>query len=406
MTKTRLLMFVLWFTVAALAKDHIHVAPDLIKGGDHPEKITDQRAWMMQMIAMTSVEGDSDVVKQHAQLHRATLGLDNEQSTLDAARVHYEQLIANYNNSPQQAAQQAALYVELDALTQGLMDMLQAHVSPGKWKALGIRLNESKAAMGFTIDKQQDDDDAELTSAVYHPGEAKLLRSSSQQTPFSGSSAGYTYYSTLDSDGANWYQTMYVSGTSNSQWTCIWDQYHGQWQPPGCPARHDFYLTNQINGNGSLDLYVGGQQSPTQYISYNYGNVSPVQNSISETVKTGLKIICSVAGPLAAIYWATGVKSATSFFQWTGADGPGIVPGTLNCYVNKKCDNTGQVYAIDGPYVIDAPTCHPAYSCRGICIKNVITGVWTCPSDFPPDTQPSVCFSVPLGSHGQCTVHP
>ena len=250
--------------------------------------------------------------------------------------------------------------------------------------------------MGFTIDKQQDDDDAELTSAVYHPGEAKLLRSSSQQTPFSGSSAGYTYYSTLDSDGANWYQTMYVSGTSNSPWTYIWDQYHGQWQPPGCPARHDFYLTNQIERQWLARPLCFGQQSPTPVHFLQLRKRFAGTEFDLRDGQAGLKIICSVAGPLAAIYWATGVKSATSFFQWTGADGPGIVPGTLNCYVDRSVITPGRCMPLTGLMSL-TPTCHPAYSCRGICIKNVITGVCDLPIRLPTG---HAAFRVLLGAAG------
>lgn len=92
----------------------------------------------MQLIAMTSTERDADVVKQHAILHRKAMGLDSEQSVLDAARVHYEQLIADYNRTtPQMAAQQANLFASIDALTKELMDRLSAHVGAEMWKAIG-----------------------------------------------------------------------------------------------------------------------------------------------------------------------------------------------------------------------------------------------------------------------------
>jgi hypothetical protein len=210
----------------------------------------------------------------------------------------------------------------------------------------------------------------------------------------------------IDANGVNWYQTAYVSGTSNAQWTCIWDQYHGQWQPPGCPAQHSFYLTNQINGNGNVDMYMGGQYAPTQYISFAYGNTSPVLGLTTEDIYTGVRIFCTVAKVLALAYIHYGVKEANTFFAWDGTQTQ-ILPNEIECFVNKQCDNPNQRYAIDGNGVfIWNGSCSSNYNCRGICWKNLITGVWTCPSDLPTGLQPAICSPIPANSHGQCTVHP
>jgi hypothetical protein len=47
--------------------------------------------------------------------------------------------------------------------------------------------------MLFTVDKPNQDDDAELTQAVYHSGKARLVETLGMKT-LSDNSAGYTYY--------------------------------------------------------------------------------------------------------------------------------------------------------------------------------------------------------------------
>jgi hypothetical protein len=126
-----------------------------------------------------------------------------------------------------------------------------------------------------------------------------------------------------------------------------------------------------------------------------------------DDIYTGLKVVCTVAGILVATYIHYGVKEANTFFEWDGTQS-WIVPNyELKCYVNKKCDNPNQRYAVDGDgvYIFNSG-CSAAYNCRGVCWKNLITGVWTCPSDLPTGIQLAFCPVVPQGSHGQCTVHP
>lgn len=395
-----LLACVLWHN--SPAQSH-HVAPLTVRGSEHPELISDERAWLMQLIASTSSAGDSEVLQTHAQLHRQALGLAHLDTQLREFRAGYDALIREYNanlkanfdrhgTTNYEQGRQTQLFQDIEQLVRDTVTDIQRNTP--HWQTVLQRVRESKERMVFTVDPPA----PTITPAVYH------LRPIST-TIGSSSAGGYTAYTALDisANGATWYQSVYLYGSSTGQWTCQWNSYQGMWEPPGCPASHSFYITNQINGKGYADWYEGTAWSPSQYVSFGLGNQSPVLNNGQETATSKGLTICSVAGTILGFYIKTSIMRGTTFFGWNGIGSIAIPGKAARCNLYPTCTNPGP-WAINGSFMIDWDNgkCAPAYSCTGLCFRNPLTFVWTCPSDLTP----AYCTDLWTINKAPCTPHP
>ena len=274
--KRSLLLSTLLMSSLVLAQTHHHIAPPIIKGHEHPEQVSDRQAWLMQLIASTSSDTDQDLTKKHAQLHRRSSGLEGFDLTLGEFRKSYDRLVGNYNatisvdrESGASAFQQSArtqLSRDIDQLVDDAVGRLRAGMPPEESKAVDARVQGVKLMMGVTV----------------------LHEIFDQQSNY-----GYSTYTALDTDGTNWIQTVYTMGSGNVN-GCVFDQYHGQWQPPGCPAQHSFYVTNQLNGSGPSNLHQG-TWSYAQYVNLSQSWQAPGQNGVNTSFSGGF-ISCNIIG--------------------------------------------------------------------------------------------------------------
>lgn len=275
-------------------------------------------------------------------------------------------------------------------------------MSQPEWEAISQHIQASKARITFTDDTQSAAT-AAMTPALYHPGDGHLVRAQ-YTTTGTFASAGYTTYTVLDTDGSRWYQTVYLYGTSNGQWTCQWNQYQGMWEPPGCPAYHDFYTSNRINGQGYTNNYKGTAWNPAQYMNIGLEFDTPVgRNDGSETVYSDATVICSLAGVLMGASLdqiQLLVRFGTTYEQWDGYVGKTVGGGPI-CYVFPACRNP-KPYIVDLPYVIllqllpgyTNTTCSAGFTCLGICVRAAPGYPWPCTGNTP---QAAACARLPEG---------
>lgn len=392
-----------------------HHAATTIRGSEYPEKISNNRAWLMELIASTSSPRDSAKVKHHAALHRK--GLD--EAILAEFRIKFDGCVVKYNRglsggkrgtTVADLALHQQFNVNVERLVTETLIKLEASMSKTDWGAVHSHVMASKRHMTFTDDAHSVP--AVVTPAVYRPDEAQLI--DVQYTTGAFAAAGYTTYSVLDTDGSRWYQTVYLYGASNGPWTCEYNGYDGMWEPPGCPAYHDFYTSNQINGQGYLSAYVGTAWDASTYMNTALEFDMPVgANDGSEWVYSDATVICSVAGYLmSASYdriWLN-MKVGTTYEQWDGTMGV-TVGGSPTCNVHHVCSNDPP-FIVDLPYVIllqlppfNNTTCAD-FTCYGICVRPVFGYPWTCTDDNP---RLAACPRLPEGVPNppqECTPHP
>lgn len=148
---------------------------------------------------------------------------------------------------------------------------------------------------------------------VPHHHDRKLLPINSQTTTTIDSFGGYgyTYYYAILDDGYQLWQTIGVTGTSNTAF-CTWDSYHQMWMPPPCP---NVYHTPSVQYNTSGGApnpdneggtYTGTSLLPSQYMSWqtstnpsgwNFYGPSMEGPPVTKQTITGLaKMSCTIAG--------------------------------------------------------------------------------------------------------------
>jgi len=119
---------------------------------------------------------------------------------------------------------------------------------------------------------------------------------------YTNTSNGYLY--TLDfaiSTDNYVYESMGVTGhTATQTWTCIYDQYHQQWQPAGCTCWsagvpcHQPTVTAEINGNSSSN---SGNYSPTMDVNvtaYQRNLINPLPDPKPTASPVGI-VFCTAA---------------------------------------------------------------------------------------------------------------
>lgn len=183
----------------------------------------------------------------------------------------------------------------------------------------------------------------------------------------------------------------------------MWDSYHGQWQPPGCPAHHDFYVSNRINGQGYTNWYEGTAWNPSTYMNIGLEFDTPVgPNDGSETVNSNAAVICSVAGaimPASVTNALSFVRFGTTYEAWDSTMGQ-TVGGSPTCNVYSVCSNA-KPYLVDLPYVIllqippfNNRNCSAGFACLGICVRAAPGYPWTCTDKNPTA---ALCARLPEG---------
>jgi len=363
----RLLLLSTLLLSSLVVAQHHHVAPPIIRGYEHPEQVSDRQAWLMQLIASTSSDSDQDLTKKHAQLHRRSAGLKEFDLTLGEFRNKYDHLVANYNSTISvdheagtSAFQQAAwtqLLRDIDQLVDDTVGRLRNGLPPEEWKAVDARVQGVKSMMGVTVPQPADDPSplSRLSGRSYYDGGPAILPV--QEIFDQQSYSGYSTYTAIDTDGTNWIQTVYTMGSANVN-GCVFDQYHGQWQPPGCPAQHSFYVTNQLNGSGPSNLHQG-TWSYAQYVNLSQSWQAPYQEGVSIESFSGGSISCNIIGTFFAFSLHIYIQGAYTFVKMT--------PGTENsCFTAL-----GQLYC------------------------NYDTVTWCTPETTPPDYNPTGVNTVP-----------
>lgn len=356
-----------------LAETHHHVAPPIIKGYEHPEQITDRQAWLMQLIASTSSDTDQDLTKKHAQLHRRSSGLEGFDLTLDEFRKNHDRLVANYNatisvdrEAGASAFQQAAwtqLLRDIDQLVDDTVGRLRDGLPPEEWKAVDVRVQGVKSMMGVTVPQPADDPSplSRLPGHRYYDGGPAILPV--QEIFDQQSYSGYSTYTAIDTDGTNWIQTVYTMGSANVN-GCVFDQYHGQWQPPGCPAQHSFYVTNQLNGSGPSNLHQG-TWSYAQYVNLSQSWQAPYQKGVSIASSSGGYISCNIIGTFFAFSVSEVFRIATTY------RGPPVSVHFDVCYWGSVACSSGTPTCTSGVGFIFVPSC-PNYVAAEFLVANGI----------------------------------
>lgn len=385
----------LFAPLTSLSQVHIHAAPPAINGAEHPELVSDQRAWLMQLIASTSSSTNDELTKQHAAVHQQAMGL----AVLDLSsfRLRFDQLITNYNGeianvtvrstAEQQQAQQQ-LNNDIADLLAEMVGYIQRNLTNEEWQVTNARLQESKKKIAGIRESSS----VALVPMAWHLRLTDLLDFNNE------SAGGYSQYTALDSDGTYSYQTVHLYGSTNQAWSCTWTQvgqYNWAWEPPGCPASHDVKLTNQIDGNGPIDLDEGAY-SPATYISLSQTIRIPFDEK-QHSIKSGAKVICSIIGEFYTFVLSFLTAYGQSNFAWNGQ-------GTLTtCGVNPTCTNP-RPWLVDGSSVyVGSQRCVAAWKCIGTCFFNPIALDWVC---TPHNTPLEVCRILSQPTWEVCTRYP
>ena len=371
---------------------HVHTAPPMVKGIEHPELVSDRRAWLTQLIAVTSAS-------EQATLHVQALGLDG----LDLApfRKRYDGLVADYNgyiktyNSPDAVnAAQQELFNNIDLVVMDMVSYLYRNLSKPEWDAVNGRLQESKKRMAFAADKVPDN-----TQPALMPSAFRLVQQDFNQNSY----AGYTSYTALETDGVFLYQSVYVYGASNVTWNCTLTYegpYNGwQYTPPGCtpnsPPQHTFYATNQLNGAGPNGNSLGSYTAPT-YV--NLSNSQKGRVTGNDTSNNGIGIVCNWIGEFYFYVGRFFIQIGNEYVQYDGQ-----VP-TFGVYgVTPTCTNP-RPWLVDVSYIetIGAPAAAAAWNCWGVCTRTGPGLSWSC----PPRLFKGICLPLPAPIWGKCTPHP
>jgi hypothetical protein len=135
-----------------LAQTPHHVAPPIIKGSEHPEQISDQQAWLMQLIASTSLDTDQELTKKHAQLHRRNWMGEGSDQPLGEFREKYDRLLNDYNSTisnPEMATIDLRMQLSkyLDQLVDDTIANLRLRVSPEAWPDINAQVQTAKSQM-------------------------------------------------------------------------------------------------------------------------------------------------------------------------------------------------------------------------------------------------------------------
>ena len=147
-------------------------------------------------------------------------------------------------------------------------------------------------------------------------GKAKLKNA---DMVYTGTSNGYLYVAdiALNIDG-NVYESVNVTGhTATNNWTCVYDSYHGQWQPAGCAACgagvpcHTPSVT--ANFNSSNVTATGDGVAPNVNVNitaYNHAQIYPRIGTTS-TTPVG-SVFCSAANAPISSFTPPGIMACST----------------------------------------------------------------------------------------------
>jgi hypothetical protein len=213
---------------------------------------------------------------------------------------------------------------------------------------------------------------------------------------------GCSSWTVTETDGTNWYVTVYENGSSNQSWPCVWTQvgqYSWAWEPPGCPAVHTFYVTSQIDGVGPNHA-LWGRTSPAQFVNYSY-TVAHSYDGLTHNISAGISTVCNLIGGFFNTLFGLVVRVGHSVFEYTNT-------GTMyTCNVRPLCTNN-RPWIVDGQSVkLLSPQnpCYPYWTCWGVCIRDPGTFTWRCPQWGVVNM--SYCFpEINAIEPQECTPHP
>ena len=335
------------------------VATALFAAADTPAPVSDTAAWEAVLTAACDRPAHTEVEKAARSAYRKSNHIDALAPQFAAFCATYDDMIARYNKANQHADEsvQAVFLGRLGAFI--------------KITVAGIRSTPQS--------------DGTVKDAVYHQhGKAKLQSASWTDTISAG---GYTSYATASIDSTYLYSTVQISGSSTSM-GCTWDNYHDQWQPPGCPATHTPQINNYLGSVGGS--FTGGGGLYTNYITFsNTQQTAYVPGSGDYSWNAGTGIFCSVA-KMFILTWIpppTIWKIAYAKARWNGGKtGP-------TCSVGNYCSNNPPWMLPMAKIIVGNSPCSNYWDCVALCRYR--SGLWTCPplADIciPSDASEAIC---------------
>ena len=314
----RLSFILLAFTTLIYGRTPTNSAPSV--------SISDATAYRLVFLTSCIHFQDTSIEAAAHAAHLSAMAINNAEEILAHFCTEYDSLVSDYNKSltPEvDDGSQALLLSRIDQLLNSTISALKAYNSDD-WQTIDQAVKNEKAHMGVRSPM-----DGAMSPLSRQAAEAPGAVTPADLT---GTIGGYTYYVAYSTSGLNAYQTVLIDGTWSGM-GCVWDQYHGQWQPPGCPAMHSPNITNMIGTYGGTSY--GGSVLYNTYLSFQTTTIAPIVGGDSPQpiiydAFGSANVYCSVAlGYIASWSWRQHLLAA---FTKTKS----IVPGVCH-YTESWC---------------------------------------------------------------------